>query len=707
MQRQFKRFGVVLAICAAFTLLALALQHFGYSPLLEMELYTQDLRTRLGRKTPVDPRLVLIGIDQPAYGSSDFSAEELQRAPILRDLQRNFPWSRVVWAEVTEKLAAAGAKVIAFDLVFSAPNDGDGQLRHTLEKHRDKIVVGCSLSPQKTDRGNVLQLLTPNPAVLPAPDTDAVVRDDRVGFVNLPEDFDGIVRRANFRQTGEQAGFVVSGQEVMESLALRVLRKLGRVDAVPAGFDSVRFRFGNAPGYGYRVHPIGDVLSPKLWERNYGNGEFFRDKIVLVGPTASIFHDEHRTPFGDPKREMLGPELHLNILSAALHGEFLGETSPQGTLGMIGAAGLLALTLGFVIRQPVTRLAVVGALLVGYWFGAQALFSRPGFVIPVAGPVLVLLASSVLVLTYDYVLEQLEKARVRKTLERYVSKDVVKELLDNPATYFDSLVGVRRSVTVLFSDVRGFTTLTESSDSARLVKQLNEYFEEMVRDVFTHQGSLDKFIGDAVMAVWGSIDIVSKGRAHDAQLAVATALAMKRSLRKLNEGWKARGMPELAFGIGINHGEAIVGEIGSSQKVEFTAIGDPVNLASRLEGLTKEYHLDLLLGENLAPLVGEQYILRTVDYVQVKGKTKPVDVFTVVGDGAAQTVSTPVWLARYEEGVRQYRSREFAAAATAFQECLRRQPEDFLSALYAERCQNLIQNPPDESWNGVFVMTKK
>jgi adenylate cyclase len=302
-------------------------------------------------------------------------------------------------------------------------------------------------------------------------------------------------------------------------------------------------------------------------------------------------------------------------------------------------------------------------------------------------------------------LERFEKRRIRRTLERYVSRDVVKELLDNPQTYFNALGGVRKPVTILFSDVRGFTTLTENADSAALVKQLNEYFEEMVSLVFAHQGSLDKFIGDAVMAVWGNI--VSHGAARDAHNAVATALAMKRSLKKLNEDWKARGMLELAFGIGLNHGEVIVGNLGSSEKMELTVIGDSVNLASRLEGLTKEYHLDLLLGESMAKLVGDQYILRLVDCVQVKGKTKPVDVYTVMGEGAGQTVSLPLWLARYEEGVRLYRSRKFQEAAALFEECHRRDPEDYLSEMYLKRCAALIETPPDESWNGVFVMTKK
>jgi len=301
----------------------------------------------------------------------------------------------------------------------------------------------------------------------------------------------------------------------------------------------------------------------------------------------------------------------------------------------------------------------------------------------------------------------MDKRRVRRTLERYVSKDVVKEVLDNPASFFNSLSGVRKPVTVLFSDIRGFTTLTESGDSAALVKQLNEYFQEMVGAVFSHRGSLDKFIGDAVMAVWGNIDVPGMTTKDGAQQAVATALAMKRSLRKLNDDWKARNMLHLEIGIGINHGEVIVGNLGCQEKMDPTIIGDPVNLGSRLEGLTKEYHLDLLLGEQMAPFVGDTYILRTVDFVAVKGKTKPVDVFTVMGDGAAQTVSMPVWLARYEDGVRLYRERKFSEAAVEFQECLRKQPDDYLSSMYLKRCQALIENPPDESWNGVFVMTKK
>jgi adenylate cyclase len=366
------------------------------------------------------------------------------------------------------------------------------------------------------------------------------------------------------------------------------------------------------------------------------------------------------------------------------------------------------LTLCFLVQQALKRFALMILLTAAYWVASYFIFNRsgPGFnVLLVLIPTVALAASSTIALTYDYLLERLEKRRVRRTLERYVSRDVVKELLDNPQTYFNAVGGVYRSVAILFSDVRNFTTMTESADPKALVKQLNEYLQEMVKIVFENSGSLDKFIGDAVMAVWGNIKSYS---AHtDGRNAVAAALAMNRALAKLNADWKARGIKELAIGIGINYGEAIVGEMGSSEKVEFTAIGDPVNLASRLESLTKEYHLDLLLGENLAPLVRDAYTIRTVDYVQVKGKTKPVDVFTVVGDGKAEGDSLSSWLARYETGVRLYRQRRFADALVEFEASLLDKGDDYLTTMYLKRCKTLIETPPAESWDGVFVMTKK
>jgi adenylate cyclase len=701
-----------LAICAAGVLLALVLWRRGCVPLQEAEWNTQDLRARLGRRTAVDPRLVLIGVDRPRYEQSYFDAWEFEKTPALRGLLETYPWSREVWAELITRLADAGAKTIVIDLVFAAPKNGDDALAAALEKYRDRIVIGCNFSSTETERGNVFELDVPSATLIPADVSSSTATDDRVGYVNIWTDDDSVLRSAHYRHTGDQLGNLFPPTTVLESLDARALRKFGHAGLIPAGYEPRLFRYTAPGGYGYVPLPVGEVLSPKLWKNVYHDGAAFRDKLVLIGPTANLFQDKHHIPLKRPEwngketsTEMPGPEIHLNIINAALHGEFLREASALASGFTIVLAGLLAGGFCFTLRQPLRRLAAVALATVAYWFLAQRLFNAHGLIILVVAPVAVFVGASGLVLTYDFFVERRDKARVRKTLERYVSKNVVKELLDNPATFFNSLTGVRKPVAILFSDVRGFTTLTESADSAQLVKQLNEYFEEMVRLVFAHNGSLDKFIGDAVMAVWGNI--VSESPAQDARRAVATALAMRKSLEQLNASWKARGWQELHIGIGINHGEVIVGNLGSTEKMELTVIGDAVNLASRLEGLTKEYRLDLLLGENVARLVGDTYILRLVDCVQVKGKTKPVDVFTVMGEGAGQTVSLPVWLARYEEGVRRYRQREFADAAKLFEVSVSNKPDDYLSAMYLARCRALIENPPGESWDGVFVMTKK
>lgn len=391
-------------------------------------------------------------------------------------------------------------------------------------------------------------------------------------------------------------------------------------------------------------------------------------------------------------------------MAAAKSGEFLGETSYEADLMSIFAAGALTWLLTFVVRNPVRRLAAAAVVSILYLLSCRLAFDNANFFFLAVSPLLVLNLGTLGGFTYEFILVRLEKNRTRRTLERYVSKDVVRELLDNPETYLNALGGVRKPVTILFSDVRGFTTMTESADEAQLVAQLNEYFNEMVGIVFAHHGSLDKFIGDAVMALWGSI--TSQGIERDAQHAVSAALAMRKALARLNISWKQRGMQELSFGMGINHGTPIVGNLGSEQKMEVSVIGDAVNLASRLEGLTKEYKLDLLLGESMVPLVRDRFALRTVDSVKVKGKTKPVRVFTVVADKSAGE-QTPAWLAHYEQGIEFYRARNFGEGAQAFTECLRVKPEDYLSQFYLKRCQELIANPPGTEWDTVFIMKSK
>jgi adenylate cyclase len=294
---------------------------------------------------------------------------------------------------------------------------------------------------------------------------------------------------------------------------------------------------------------------------------------------------------------------------------------------------------------------------------------------------------------------------VRRTLESYVSADVVREVLDNPASYLNALGGTRAHVVVLMTDLRGFTTISESLDSNQLVTQLNEYLAAMVDDIFALRGSIDKFIGDAILAVWGHLN--SSGAREDATRAVQAFFRMRESLQRLNSDWTARGMPTLSMGCGINFGEVVFGNIGSARKKEITVIGDAVNVAARLEGLTKHYDRDLLLGEAAADLVRDSYALQFIDRVAVKGKSKPLDIYSVIGGkNDPRAAAMTAYLDSYERAIVAYRAADFDRAGVLFRECGLHVPDDTLARMYTGRCAEFSANPPRE-WSGIYVATTK
>ncbi len=274
-------------------------------------------------------------------------------------------------------------------------------------------------------------------------------------------------------------------------------------------------------------------------------------------------------------------------------------------------------------------------------------------------PVITLAISGLGSLVFDYAQETLEKLRIRRTLESYVATDVVREVLDNPESYLRSLGGQRTSVAILVTDLRGFTTMSEQVESTKLVTQLNEYLSAMVEDIFACRGSIDKFIGDAILAVWGHVN--SAGPANDVRNAVEAALRMKRTLAQLNADWKARDLRPFEMGCGLNFGEVVFGNIGSARKMEPTVIGDTVNVTSRLEGVTKDYGRYLLLGEAAAELVRGSYTVQLVDRVILKGKTQPLRIYTVLEEAELNS-GTQEYLQQYDEAQTKYAAGKFAEA---------------------------------------------
>ncbi len=596
-------------LCLLWAVVVLVGQLYPFQPLVRQELATLDFRFRQRGARPPAPEIVILAIDQRSMVADTFSAEELAANPQLA-LLRAYPFPRRVYAEAIQRLCDAGAKVVAFDLLFLSPKDDDPLLSKAIGKYHDRVVIGSNFS----DDGR--QLMEPS-VVVP----EAVPTDSLSGYVNYWTDADGGIRRARYTTLASwQAGVAASeGEELLHSFDALVTERFGKpLPAIPGIEGLIDFA---GPVGTFPSHPFYELFYGKAWEQNFRNGEEFRGKIVLIGPAANFQHDQHPTPFG----RMDGVEIHANAITTLLRGH-----APHPSVTWLGMLIILALavataTLLTTAGHPLIKLALLAATCMAYAVVAQVAFTYCGVVLWMAAPLWTVVGGGVAGIAMQLLQEQLEKRRVRQTLERYVSKPVADEVLKNAESYQSSLGGQRKTVTILFSDLRGFTTLSEQSNPTDLVGQLNEYLTAMVEIVMKHGGTLDKFIGDAIMAVYGAP--LSAGTVEDAWRAVQTATEMRAKLAELQTSWAAQAKPVLQMGVGINHGEVLVGNIGSPQRMEYTVIGDVVNVASRVEGLNKEFGTDILITEAVFELVRDRVEVEPKEETSVKGRGQKIKVY--------------------------------------------------------------------------------
>jgi adenylate cyclase len=343
----------------------------------------------------------------------------------------------------------------------------------------------------------------------------------------------------------------------------------------------------------------------------------FRSKIVFVGFTASGLVDVFNTPFGEGS--MPGIQVHASMADSILANRFVKPASGASRVAAVvivaGSVGLLTALLSF------SAAAIATVAILGGWTWVAVGAFRSGLwlnlVQPLSAGAIALFAGT----AYQYFVEGREKRKMKRLFGRYVSRDVYEQLVAHPE--LAELGGKRREMTVLFSDIRGFTTVTEAGDPEALVAQLNEYFTHMVEVVFRHKGTVDKFVGDMVMALFGA----PLDDPDHAEHAVQAALDMIRELAELNRQWASRGLPQLDIGIGVNSGEMIAGNIGSSSIMSYTVIGDNVNLGSRLESLNKEYKTRIIMSDATRARLTSSYDSRPLGEVIVKGKSKPVAIF--------------------------------------------------------------------------------
>lgn len=671
----------------------------------KLDSFSRDTLASYGKKAEPHPDLVYLAIDNSSIALQSAWPEDIEASKPLQLMQQGWPWSREVYKYILTKLFDSGARVVIFDLLFPTKGRGDEELGATLEKYKDRVVVGSNFVREENKIGEKLEtsnnLSIPIDTIIP----QTTPLDPRIGYVNFWPDTDNVIRQAFYRVNfqlveGSPIDLENPTDEIYLSVTANAAIKTGNENLIPPTLKPKMIRFSATGSYPKRsVH---EIFVESIWNaKNFGKGEFFKDKIVILGPEGNWAHDIHSIPLG----EMPGPEIHLNALAALLRQDFIDETSNSARFIILLLTTFLAYLVSILFRQPLLRVFAMFCVSALFIIGAFIAFNNYHTYLYVALPLVIFLAGVLSNILYDFIMERREKNRIRSKMEAYVSKNLVKQILDAPEDYMNSLGGVRKPVSIFFSDVRGFTTMTESADSQALVTQLNEYFNVMVDCVFRNGGTLDKFIGDAIMAVWGNV--TSNGIQQDACDGVKTCLEMHDELLALNKKWEQEGHVPLRIGMGFNHGEVIVGNMGSPQKMEFTVIGDAVNLASRLEGVTKEYGIELVVGESVAELVREHFLLQTVDLIQVKGKTKPVEIFTVLAPLSKENPEPPTWLATYEEGVKDYRAMRFRDALDKYRSILENCANPELVKTFIRRCEEYLETPPPESWDGVYVMTKK
>jgi adenylate cyclase len=532
------------------------------------------------------------------------------------------------------------------------------------------------------------------------------------GFINIVPDSDGTLRHALLMIRYEDMDF-------FPSLDLEVLRAYEKIPdqqvaayIAPNGLERIQLgrhtlrhaRDGSAllnytgPYRTYEQYSMWDVISGTV------PPETFRDKIVLVGATALAIGDIRNTPF---EGVYMGVEVHANIIDNLLHSEEPGRgfltRGYNEEMVDIGFILLFGLVFGFLFSRVTPLYSTISVLLALAGFAWLVYFSFVdkgqwlSFVIP-AGT---LAANYAAITSVRMIREERAKRNIRKSFSQYLSPGVIELIEKDPERYIRP-GGESKELSVLFSDIRGFTTISEGLTPDELVRLLNEYFGQMTEIVFATDGTLDKYIGDAIMAFWGS----PYPQEDHAFRSCSCALLMVRGLAALNAKWHAAGRLPIAIGIGLNTGVVNVGNMGSARRLSWTVMGDNVNLASRLEGITKQYHVQVVISEATYRHVSSQFVCRELDKIRVKGKSQPVNIYELM-DVAAERAKYEPLLERFDRAMKSYKDQNWSDAASQFSDVLANFPDDGPSQVFLERAIEFSGNAPEGEWDGVYVMKTK
>jgi len=647
-----------------------------------------------------------------------------------------WPWSRNKFAKVIDSLTKSGVGAIGLDIVF-AEADNSSPAKVLKEIGRDVTgapdydkIVAEAISTSPTILGYIFALENDGikPGNAPAvscivaekgrqeQDPDFLVNAYRAtlnvptiqeagyssGFFNTIPDSDGIVRSVPMimRYNGV----------VYPALSLEMIRAASGVKKIEVYYDEVGVkgivvgkmeiptdRFGRllvnyrGPAKTFKYISALDVYNGKIDKKE------LEGKFVLIGTSAAGLLDLRATPYDSVYP---GVEAHANALDNMIKGDFLYKPSwaEAANIGLI-LIGVVATVIFTSYASAGVSLVLFSALLGSMVGGLYYLMFFEGTVLNILFPLSGALLTFVSLTLTNYFLETRQKEFIKAKFAKKVSPAVVEDLLKQ--ANMNSFEIKEKFVTIFFSDIRGFTTLSEVMGSPKaLIGLLNEYMTPMVDIIVESKGTVDKFIGDAIMAYWNAPNEVLN---HE-DTAVTAAVNQIKSLKELNKRLAEAGKPTIEIGIGINTGDVTVGEMGSYGRADYTIIGDPVNLASRLEGLNKPYHAHIIISEFTKAGLKKEYVIRELDLVKVKGKNEPVGIYEVL-DVGTPTPEFAAECARYKEALTAYRDSRFEEALDILKELFAK-TNSYLYQVYIERCEHFIQNPPTD-FDGVFTFTTK
>ena len=604
--------------------------------------------------------ITVVGIDEASFS----------------ELGLQWPWPRRLHAELVDRLAAAGAAVIVFDIVFAeaSTKEDDKRLAESIRRAGNVVLAADRVYRESSSVRQWLRL-DPLQAF-----TDAGAK---VGLATVALDRDLIVRQ-----------IPESVDALWRTIIVRLIRahpeitpNLGIAPGSLIRYAGGDHTFPYVP-YHEIVKPTGSIPA-----------DFFKDQVVIIGrdvkasPDAeSAQADLFATPFLASTGWLTpGAEVHANILETALARSAitrLPDAAVAALLALAAAASAAAMRRWRPFRSALAGLALAGVVGAAAW-GA---FVQWNLWVPAASALALIPLMYVSLGGWSYVAEQLRRKEITRVFSLYVTPQVVDYLIAHPERI--NLGGERRELTLMFTDLKGFTTISEQLSPERMTYLLNRHFTDMTDIVLEHEGTVVQFIGDAIMAFWGA-PLDDEDHAYRA---VAAAVAMQQRMSELRSAFAKEGLPPIYMRIGIHTGSVIVGNMGSAKRFGYTAVGDDVNLAARLEGINKLYGTGIMVSSDTAGRLQGRIALRPVDRVIVKGKSKSIEVFTPCDDPAMAGLT--------QQAISLFRNQDWDAAEARFRELLALAPEDGIAALYLERIAAFRVAPPAAKWDGAVELDK-